>query len=51
MTCGTAFRKYDHTVSRWKPSRPVLVALAVLHMIVTAITLRDLYDVKMIDVP
>ena len=42
MTCGTAFRKYDHTVSRWKPSRPVLVALAVLHMIVTAITLRDL---------
>jgi hypothetical protein len=35
-------RKYDGTVSRWKPSRPVLVALVVLHIIVTAITLRDL---------
>jgi hypothetical protein len=29
-------------VSRWKPSRPVLVALVILHIIVTAITLRDL---------
>jgi len=39
---GKTFRKYDHTVSRWKPSRPVLVALIVLHIVVTAITLRDL---------
>jgi hypothetical protein len=29
-------------VKRWKPSRPILVALAILHLIVTAITLRDL---------
>ena len=34
--------KYDHPVSRWKPSRPVIVALAILHIMVTAITLRDL---------
>jgi hypothetical protein len=34
--------KYHHTMSRWKPSRPVLVALVVLHIIVTAVTLRDL---------
>lgn len=39
---GRAFRNYHHTVSRWKPSRPVLVALVILHVIVTAITLRDL---------
>jgi len=39
---GGAFRNYHHTVSRWKPSRPVLVAWVVLHIIVTAITLRDL---------
>ena len=39
---ATALPKYDQTVSRWKPSRPVLVALVVLHIIVTAITLRDL---------
>ena len=35
-------QKYDDTVSRWKPGRPILVALAVLHIIVTALTLRDL---------
>ncbi len=29
-------------MNRWKPSRPVLVALVVLHIIVTAITLRDI---------
>jgi hypothetical protein len=29
-------------VSRWKPSRPVLVALLLLHVVVTAVTLRDL---------
>lgn len=29
-------------MTRWKPSRPVLVALVVLHIIVTTITLRDL---------
>jgi hypothetical protein len=35
-------RKYDRAMSRWKPSRPLLVALIVLHIIVTTITLRDL---------
>ena len=30
------------TVNRWKPSRPVLVSLVVIHITVTAITLRDL---------
>ncbi len=35
-------RRYDRGVSRWKPSRPVLVVLVVLHVIVTGITLRDL---------
>jgi hypothetical protein len=39
---GDGVRKYDQLVRRWKPSRPVLVALVVLHVIVTAITLRDL---------
>jgi hypothetical protein len=39
---GGRFRKYSYSMSRWKPSRPVLVALVVLHIIVTAITLRDL---------
>jgi hypothetical protein len=29
-------------VKRWKPSRPVLIALVSLHIIVTAVTLRDL---------
>ncbi|HZM55366.1 MAG TPA: hypothetical protein VFC03_10120 [Acidimicrobiales bacterium] len=29
-------------MKRWKPSRPVLVALVILHIIVTAVTLRDL---------
>jgi hypothetical protein len=29
-------------MSRWKPSRPVLVLLVVLHIIVTTLTLRDL---------
>ncbi len=29
-------------VTRWRPSRPVIAALLVLHVIVTAITLRDL---------
>jgi hypothetical protein len=29
-------------VKHWKPSRPVLVALVILHIIVTAVTLRDL---------
>ena len=29
-------------VRRWRPSRPILVALVVLHAVVTAITLRDL---------
>ena len=33
---------YDRAVSRWKPSRPVLVVLVFLHIIVTTITLRDL---------
>jgi hypothetical protein len=33
---------YDRDVNRWKASRPVLVALVVLHIIVTTITLRDL---------
>jgi len=36
------FRKYDRAMSRWKPSRPLLMALIVLHIIVTTITLRDL---------
>jgi len=35
-------QKYHHIMRRWKPSRPVLVALMVLHVIVTALTLRDL---------
>ncbi len=39
---GTGVRKYDRTVDRWKPSRPVLVVLVIVHIIVTAITLRDL---------
>ncbi len=26
----------------WKPSRPVLIALAILHVLVTAVTLWDL---------
>lgn len=38
----TALSKYDRTVRHWKPSRPVLAALVVLHLIVTAVTLRDL---------
>jgi hypothetical protein len=29
-------------MSRWKPSRPVIVMLVLLHLVVTAITLRDL---------
>ena len=29
-------------MKRWKPSRPVLIALVILHIIVTAVTLRDL---------
>ena len=29
-------------MGRWKPSRPVIVVLVVLHIIVTAITLKDL---------
>ena len=29
-------------MKRWKPSRPVLIALMILHIIVTAVTLRDL---------
>ena len=29
-------------MSRWKPSRPILVVLVVLHIMVTTITLRDL---------
>ena len=37
-----AVRKYDQAVRRWKPSRQVLVALAILHILITAITLRDL---------
>jgi hypothetical protein len=37
-----AIRDYDCKVTRWKPSRPVLIALLILHVIVTAITLRDL---------
>jgi hypothetical protein len=36
------FREYHRAVSRWKPSRPILVVLVVLHIIVTTITLRDL---------
>jgi hypothetical protein len=35
-------REYDRAMRRWKPSRPLLVALVVLHVIVTTITLRDL---------
>ena len=35
-------RDYDRGVTRWKPSRPVLIALLILHVIVTAMTLRDL---------
>jgi hypothetical protein len=35
-------REYDRAMRHWKPSRPLLVALVVLHIIVTAITLRDL---------
>jgi hypothetical protein len=35
-------QEYDGIVSRWKPSRRILVVLVVLHIIVTAITLRDL---------
>jgi hypothetical protein len=34
--------EYDRTMSRWKPSRPTLVVLVVLHIVVTTITLRDL---------
>jgi hypothetical protein len=29
-------------VKSWKPSRPVLIVLVILHIIVTAVTLRDL---------
>ena len=29
-------------MKRWKPSRPALVALVIVHIIVTAFTLRDL---------
>jgi hypothetical protein len=29
-------------VRHWKPSRPVLIALVILHVIVTVITLRDI---------
>jgi hypothetical protein len=29
-------------VRRWRPSRPVLIGLVILHIIVTAFTLRDL---------
>jgi hypothetical protein len=35
-------RKYRYCVNRWKPRRRVLVASLVIHVIVTAITLRDL---------
>jgi hypothetical protein len=35
-------REYDRAMSRWKPNRPILVVLVVLHIIVTTITLRDL---------
>ena len=38
--CGAA--GYDHVVSNWKPSRPVLLALLVVHVVVTAITLWDI---------
>jgi hypothetical protein len=38
----TGSQRYHHPVRRWKPSRPALVALVVLHLIVTAITLRDI---------
>ena len=31
-------------MSRWKPSNPFLVGLVVLHIIVTAITWRDLRE-------
>ena len=39
---GKGPQRYHRTVSHWKPSRPVLVALVVLHVIVTAATLRDI---------
>lgn len=39
---GGGQTNYDGTVHRWKPSRPVLIALVILHIIVTAFTLRDL---------
>lgn len=29
-------------MNRWRPSRPVLVVLVILHIIVTGVTLRDL---------
>jgi hypothetical protein len=37
-----SIRKYDRAVSHWKPSRPVLAVLVILHIFVTVITLRDL---------
>jgi hypothetical protein len=39
---GDGLRRYDPVVRCWKPSRPVLIALVILHIIVTVITLRDL---------